>query len=202
MTKQAKRKGYADPGFMRLLIDAGFGVGIAQASDAVVIESPTSYRNSGQGNHVATAGKKYIDPNSEPPMRVQMPKTVKIRFKPNQNVTTPRFEPTIKPYGYPVKNALPTFDTLAEHRDFLNDRYLEAIERVKEQRQAKIDKRMEKHQELLDKMDEVAPTWRRLQALDDPDLARELQLEEQEREEEEREAEDDEDDEDDEEDEE
>lgn len=187
--KQADRAGDSSSGFMRLLVDAGFGVGVAHASDAVVVESPTSYANTQRAAHTATAGGKFIDPNSNPPVRVNMPKTIKIRFKPNQNVTTPRFEPNIKPYGYPIKNSLPTFDTLAEHRDFLNDRYHEAIERVKEQRQAKIDKRLEKHQELLDKMAEVAPTWRRLQALDDPDIAREIYEEEQEREDEEREQE-------------
>lgn len=156
--------------FMRELVDAGFGV-VASSTPSrteFVIESSSSFSAS-QKHNVAIANK-YIEPNQAPPTRYKMPQTIKIRFKPNQNITTPVFEPKFRPYGYPIKNQMPVFDTLAEHRDFLQERYLEAMERVRDTRQEKIDLRLEKHQELLDKMKEVAPTWNRLNNIGDSEF--------------------------------
>lgn len=158
--------------FMRLLIDAGFGmceapktVKAASVDAAFVVESPTSFsKRSAKHNGHDTATAAYIDINNMPPTKYKMPRMIPIRFKPNQNVTTRRFEPAFKPYGSPVKNQMDPFDTLAEQRDFLHERYLEAIDRVRDQRQEKLDARLEKHEELLKKQEEVAPSWRRLQS--------------------------------------
>jgi hypothetical protein len=157
--------------FMRELVDAGFGVVASKTPSRTefVVESSSSFRAEQKQQHRATANK-YIEPNQAPPTRYPMPSTIKIRFKPNQNITTPVFEPKFKPYGYPIKNQMQVFDTLAEHRDFLQERYLEAMERVRDRRQEKIDARLEKHQELLDKMKEVAPTWDRLNGLGDSEF--------------------------------
>lgn len=163
--------------FMRLLVDAGFGmcevpetVKAASVDAAFVVESPTSFTGT-KASRGSKAMAAYIDINNMPPTKYKMPRLIPIRFKPNQNVTTPRFEPAFKPYGSPVKNQINVFDTLAEQRDFLHDRYLEAIERVRDERQEKLDARLEKHEELLKKQAEVAPSWRHLQ---DPMSADEL----------------------------
>lgn len=160
--------------FMRLLVDAGFGmceapetVKAASVDAAFVVESPTSFARSSRAKSVATSA--YIDINNMPPTKYKMPRLIPIRFKPNQNVTTRRFEPAFKPYGSPVKNQINVFDTLAEQRDFLQERYLEAIERVRDERQEKLDARLDKHEELLKKQAEVAPSWRRLQEWPMPD---------------------------------
>jgi hypothetical protein len=158
--------------FMRLLVDAGFGmcevpktVKAASVDAAFVVESPTSFakRATGKSSTADVVTAAYIDINNMPPTKYKMPRMIPIRFKPNQNVTTRRFEPAFKPYGSPVKNQINVFDTLAEQRDFLHERYLEAIERVRDERQEKLDARLEKHEELLKKQAEVAPSWRRLQ---------------------------------------
>lgn len=158
MRNNYKKHGAA---FMRLLVESGFG--LAQASDGssdFVIESKTSYQAKG---HVATAAGQRTDINALPGHRVEMPRTIAIRFRPAQSViTTPRFEPATKQRVKP-KNTLEVFDTLGEHRDYLQERYLEAIERVRDQRQEKIDARLEKNKELLDRRREVADSWLPLQ---------------------------------------
>jgi hypothetical protein len=151
-----------DAAFMRVLVDAGFG--LAQASDiegGFVIESKTSYA---ERQHIAVAdGGKRVDINALPAHKVKMPVNLGIRFRPAQSViTTPRFAPAKSPRVQP-KNSLEVFDTLGEHRDFLQDRYNEAITRVREQRQEKIDARLEKNRELRDKQAEVADSWKFLQ---------------------------------------
>lgn len=89
-----------------------------------------------------------------PVVKIKLPISLGVRYYPNQNKTTNVFAPKHPP-RVKINNINQKFDTMEEYRDFLYERYDEAIERIKEQRGEKIDKRLDKNEALKDAQEDV-----------------------------------------------
>lgn len=128
-----------DAKFLNKLVDAGFGLRF-QGNACVITANSTELAN---GTTPA------------PVVRIKLPITMGIRYYPNQNKTTNVFAPK-QPPRVKINNINQKFDTMEEYREFLYESYDTALEHIREQRQEKIDARMEKHENLLDAQKEVA----------------------------------------------
>jgi hypothetical protein len=124
--------------FLNKLVDAGFGLRFTKSS--VVVTSAT--------NDTSTGITKV------PRVTIEMPKTLKIRYYPNQNKTTYEFAPK-NPPRVKINNINQLFDTLPEYQDYLWERYNESLERIQDQRQEKLDARMDKHKDLVDAQENI-----------------------------------------------
>lgn len=133
-----------DSGFLNILVDNGFRVRFDD-SKIVVLSSSTE------------PGNDSID--TPPAVRIPLPKTLGIRFLPNQNKRTSAFPPKNPPRVRPNYHEQ-KFDTREEYQDHLYDSYMEKLEQIVEQRKEKIDARLDKHAELRALEAEVAETWK------------------------------------------
>jgi hypothetical protein len=84
-----------------------------------------------------------------------MPKTLKVRYYPNQNKTTYVFPPKLPP-RVRINNVNQIFDTVPEYQDYLYERYNEALDRITEQRQELVDERNSRHDDLEAATENVA----------------------------------------------
>jgi|ERR1035437_11956 hypothetical protein len=124
--------------FLNKLVDAGFGLRFK--GTAVVITAAS--------NDTGTGITKV------PRVTIEMPKTLKIRYYPNQNKTTYEFAPK-NPPRVRINNVNQLFDTLPEYQDYLYERYNESLERIAEQRQELIDNRNGRHDDLIQAQEDV-----------------------------------------------
>lgn len=101
------------------------------------------------GLEVVGNGTDLNAPEKLPPTRLVWPKSISINMIPNATqryaARPAKFKPRV-----PIKNVFDRYTNTDEARDYLFDSYMEHIERVRESRQAVIDARNDKHQDLLD----------------------------------------------------
>ena len=134
---------HVDVELVRMLVDAGFHV-MFNGGEGDLTCTITTAASTDQANGIT----------KQPTVLIPLPKTLSIRYYPNQNKTTNVFAPR-NPPRVKINNINQKFDTLEEFREYLYESYDEALENIREKRQLKLDARADKHRDYLDARSDV-----------------------------------------------
>lgn len=146
---------------MHRILAAGFGVVVSRDGTGFCVTSNASADSDCMA--LAAGYGITLDSNRDssgpytPAVHIPMPRSLQIKFIPYNNIRMAA-GPAKNPPRIRPENVFLKFDTPEEYQEKLMDDYMEALERIRDQRQSVIDERKGRHEELIDAFKEMEET--------------------------------------------